>query len=111
MRYLTYEIGREMAQGQSVRYAELTCTPYTSVLPDDPDRGMAIEAYTEAIEDARTAAERLAEPLLQRPARQPQRLVAGRPMSESLPWIKMLIAFDLIFIVACTLAFPYTIEE
>ncbi len=58
VRYLTYEIGRELAQGQSVRYAELTCTPYTSVLPDDPDRGMAIEAYTEAIEDARVAAER-----------------------------------------------------
>lgn len=58
VRYLTYEIAREMTQGQSVRYAELTCTPYTSVLPDDPDRGMAIEAYTEAIEDARLAAER-----------------------------------------------------
>jgi heme exporter protein B len=40
-----------------------------------------------------------------------QRLVAGRPMSESIAWIKMLIAFDLVFIVACTLAFPYTIEE
>lgn len=58
VRYLTYEIGRELAEGQSVRYAELTCTPYTSVLPDDPDRGMPIEAYTEAIEDARLAAER-----------------------------------------------------
>ncbi len=58
VRYLTYEIGRELAEGQSVRYAELTCRPYTSVLPDDPDRGMPIEAYTEAIEDARLAAER-----------------------------------------------------
>ncbi|HVK29703.1 MAG TPA: adenosine deaminase [Nocardioides sp.] len=58
VRYLTYEIGRELAEGQAVRYAELTCTPYTSVLPDDPDRGMPIEAYTEAIEDARRAAER-----------------------------------------------------
>lgn len=58
VRYLTYEIGRELAQGQSVRYAELTCTPYTSVLPDDPGKGMAIEAYTEALEDARIAAER-----------------------------------------------------
>lgn len=58
VRFLTYEIGRELAQGQSVRYAELTCTPYTSVLPDDPGKGMAIEAYTEAIEDARIAAER-----------------------------------------------------
>jgi aminodeoxyfutalosine deaminase len=53
VRYLTYEVAREMAEGQRIRYAELTCTPYTSVL-----RGIAIEAYTEAIEDARVAAER-----------------------------------------------------
>jgi len=53
VRLLTYEVAREMAEGQRIRYAELTCTPYTSVL-----RGIAIEAYTEAIEDARTAAER-----------------------------------------------------
>lgn len=58
VRYLTYEIARELSGGQGVRYAELTCTPYTSVLPDDPERGMPIEAYTEAIEDARRAAER-----------------------------------------------------
>jgi aminodeoxyfutalosine deaminase len=42
-----------MAQVQQVRYAELTCTPHTSVLT-----GIPIEGYTEAIEDARTAAER-----------------------------------------------------
>ena len=53
VRLLTYEVAREMAQGQNLRYAELTCTPYTSVV-----RGIAIEAYTEAIEDARIAAER-----------------------------------------------------
>ena len=58
VRYLTYEVARELAIDQQVRYAELTCTPYTSVLPDDPDHGMPIEAYTEAIEDARLAAER-----------------------------------------------------
>ncbi|MFC5727872.1 MULTISPECIES: adenosine deaminase [Nocardioides] len=58
VRYLTYEIGRELAIGQAVRYAELTCTPYTSVLPGHHDRGMPIEAYTEAIEDARVSAER-----------------------------------------------------
>ncbi|NHC24545.1 adenosine deaminase [Nocardioides sp. IC4_145] len=58
IRYLTYEVAREMAEGQSLRYAELTCTPYTSVRPHDPEPGMAIEAYTEAIEDARVAAER-----------------------------------------------------
>ncbi|WP_193613753.1 adenosine deaminase [Nocardioides lijunqiniae] len=53
LRYLTYEIAREMSAGQSLRYAELTCTPYTSVAA-----GIAIEAYTEAIEDARLSAER-----------------------------------------------------
>ncbi len=53
IRMLTYEVAREMAQGQSLRYAELTCTPYTSVI-----RGIPIEAYNEAIEDARVAAQR-----------------------------------------------------
>lgn len=53
IRLLTYEVAREMAEGQALRYAELTCTPYTSVAV-----GIPIEAYTEAIEDARVAAER-----------------------------------------------------
>jgi aminodeoxyfutalosine deaminase len=52
LRMLTYEVARDMTT-QSLRYAELTCTPYTSVV-----RGIPIEAYTEAIEDARVAAER-----------------------------------------------------
>jgi heme exporter protein B len=40
-----------------------------------------------------------------------QRLIAGRPLSESMGWIKMLVAFDLVFIVVCTLVYPSTIEE
>lgn len=44
---LTYDIGRDLA-AQRVRYAELTMTPYTSIV-----RGIAPEAYCEAIEDAR----------------------------------------------------------
>ena len=40
-----------------------------------------------------------------------QRLLAGRPLGESLPWLKMLVAFDLVFLTACTLAFPHTLEE
>jgi aminodeoxyfutalosine deaminase len=52
VRTLTYEVARDMT-GQGLRYAELTCTPHTSVV-----RGIPIEAYTEAIEDARVAAER-----------------------------------------------------
>lgn len=58
VRLLTYEVAREMAVGQNIRYAELTCTPYTSVQPHVEGKGMAIEAYSEAIEDARVAAER-----------------------------------------------------
>jgi aminodeoxyfutalosine deaminase len=58
IRYLTYEIAREMATEQRLRYAELTCTPYTSVRPHEEGKGMPIEAYTEAIEDARLSAER-----------------------------------------------------
>ena len=58
IRYLTYEVAREMATGQNLRYAELTCTPYTSVRPHEDGKGMPIEAYSEAIEDARLAAER-----------------------------------------------------
>jgi aminodeoxyfutalosine deaminase len=58
VRLLTYEVAREMAVGQRIRYAELTCTPYTSVRPDLDDKGMPIEAYSEAIEDARLAAAR-----------------------------------------------------
>ncbi len=53
VRMLTYEVAREMAEGQNLRYAELTCTPHTSVV-----RGIAIQDYTAALEDARVAAER-----------------------------------------------------
>jgi heme exporter protein B len=38
-------------------------------------------------------------------------LLAGRPMAEAWPFLKLLIAFDLVFLTACTLAFPYTLEE
>lgn len=52
IRLLTYEVAEGLA-AQQVRYAEVTMTPYTSVR-----MGIPIEAYTEAIEDARVAAER-----------------------------------------------------
>jgi aminodeoxyfutalosine deaminase len=52
VRMLTYEIAGELA-AQQVRYAELTLTPYTSVRA-----GVPIEAFVEAVEDARVAAER-----------------------------------------------------
>jgi heme exporter protein B len=36
---------------------------------------------------------------------------AGRPADELWPYLRILIGFDLVFIVACTLAFPFTLEE
>ena len=39
------------------------------------------------------------------------RLLAGRPESEIVGWLKLLVAFDIVFVAACTLAFPFTIEE
>jgi heme exporter protein B len=50
-------------------------------------------------------------PVVMSAAQTTARLLAGRPISEAWPWLRILLAFDLVFIVACTLAFPYTVEE
>lgn len=39
------------------------------------------------------------------------RLLAGRPLEESMAWLRLLLAFDLVFVWACTLAFPFTLED
>ncbi len=49
---LTYDVAAGLA-AQQVRYAELTLTPYSSVI-----RGMPAEAFFEAVEDARSRAVR-----------------------------------------------------
>ncbi|HLL67426.1 MAG TPA: adenosine deaminase [Micromonosporaceae bacterium] len=49
---LTYDIAAGLA-AQRVRYAELTLTPYSSIV-----RGIAAEAFCEAVEDARVRAAR-----------------------------------------------------
>lgn len=49
---LTYEVARDLV-AQNVRYAELTLTPYTSILA-----GIPAEAFCESVEDARLAAEK-----------------------------------------------------
>lgn len=38
-------------------------------------------------------------------------LLAGRPIVEAAPWLKVLLAFDIVFVAACALAFPFTLEE
>jgi heme exporter protein B len=39
------------------------------------------------------------------------RLLAGRPAVEAMSWLRILIGFDIVFVVACALAFPFTLEE
>ncbi|MDQ2756570.1 MAG: adenosine deaminase [Actinomycetota bacterium] len=55
---LTMGVGRDMA-AQGIRYAELTLTPYTSIV-----RGIAAEAYAEVVEDARHTLEHEGGPIL-----------------------------------------------
>jgi heme exporter protein B len=50
-------------------------------------------------------------PILMNAAQIGARVFAGRPISESSAQLNILIAFDIVFIVACTLAFPFTLEE
>ena len=38
-------------------------------------------------------------------------LVSGRPASEAGGWLRVLVAFDLVFVFACTAAFPFVVEE
>lgn len=39
------------------------------------------------------------------------RLLTGRPFEEVVGWLQLLAAFDIVFVAACTLAFPFTLEE
>ena len=37
-------------------------------------------------------------------------VIDGRPLTGALGWMRVLLAFDLIFVPACTVAYPFTIE-
>jgi len=50
-------------------------------------------------------------PIVMPAAQASARLLAGRPVAEAASWLKILLAFDIVFVTACMLAFPYTIEE
>jgi heme exporter protein B len=39
------------------------------------------------------------------------KLLSGRPVVEAGAWLKLLLAFDIVFVAACTLAYPFTLEE
>ena len=38
-------------------------------------------------------------------------IMNGRPLAGAIAWVKVLAAFDIVFVVACTLAYPFTIER
>ena len=50
-------------------------------------------------------------PVVMPAAQATARLLAGRPVAEVADWIRILGAFDIIFVTACMLAFPFTLEE
>ena len=39
------------------------------------------------------------------------KLLSGRPIGEASAWIKLLLAFDLVFVTACAVGYRYTVEE
>ncbi len=38
-------------------------------------------------------------------------LLAGRPLAEAVAWLRILLAFDLVFAYACMLLFPLTLDD
>jgi len=39
------------------------------------------------------------------------KLLSGRPITEAGAWLKLLLAFDIVFVAACTIAYPFTVED
>lgn len=50
-------------------------------------------------------------PVVTAAAQATSRMLAGRPASESLDWLKLLLAYDLVFVFVTTLVFPHTLED
>jgi heme exporter protein B len=50
-------------------------------------------------------------PIVMTAAQTTARLLSGRPVAEAWPWLRILLGFDLVFVVACTIAFPFTLDE
>ena len=50
-------------------------------------------------------------PIVLPAAQSTARLLAGRPVAEAMSWLRILVAFDIVFVVACALAYPFTLED
>ena len=40
-----------------------------------------------------------------------RRLLAGRPLSEMLGWLRLLALYDIVFVTLCILVFPAVVDE
>ncbi len=50
-------------------------------------------------------------PVVMPAAQATARLLAGRPIEESIAWLRILLAYDLVFLYVSTMAFPYTLDD
>ena len=50
-------------------------------------------------------------PIVMPAAQATAKILGGRPLDEIYSWLKLLLAFDLVFVFACTMIYPWTFEE
>lgn len=50
-------------------------------------------------------------PIVTAAAQATARLLAGRPASDAMGWLKLLVAYDLVFVVACAAAYVVIVDE
>ncbi|MGZ3332642.1 MAG: heme exporter protein CcmB [Gemmatimonadaceae bacterium] len=50
-------------------------------------------------------------PIVIAAAQATSKLLSGRPVVEIGGWLKLLLAFDIVFVAACTMAYPFTVED
>lgn len=50
-------------------------------------------------------------PIVIAAAQATSKLLSGRPVIEIGAWIKLLLAFDIVFVAACTMAYAFTVED
>ena len=50
-------------------------------------------------------------PIVIAAAQATSKLLSGRPVVEIGAWLKLLLAFDIVFVAACTMAYPFTVED
>src|SRR6476661_5887696 len=50
-------------------------------------------------------------PIVMPAAQATARILSGRPLVEASAWLRILVAFDIVFVAACMVAFPHTLDE